>query len=630
MRVKSIVAVLLLGITMLSAQAVDTTIYAIQYERDPNTQASLWVNRTVTLRGIVVARTGVTGTRNIFVEMNPGGPWRGIMVYFPASVGTLPTINVGDSVVFTGGVLEYNGNTEIQVNSLSDFQIVSTGHTPPAPALITCAHLDTTSTSNFPVDSAEAYEGVLVRIENAYVTRTGLGSNNEFEISDGTGYVIVRNNYSYTPTVSDAMNIQGIVETRTLGGVTYYMLRPRSIDDYEFLLPGVAGIYSIDRNKVLIKFKTPMSPSTAQDPTKYILQDSATSTRLNVISAEVSTSDNHYVTLTTDTMVDARRYRFFGQNLRDTYGQQVTDTAYFYGGFTPITLIQSDTMPNDSANGFRSNWMGRTVTITGIITGWKDKFIYPIFFVQQGEGPWTGIHGFDSPNFIPVSVMHEGDSVIIAGDVAEYGANAITELTNIRYYRVVSSGHTVNPVVVPLPDLRNEAGAISEQWEHVLVDVQPPVFVYDVGTGGDWKVYTYVEPDTFVLTVEGDQAIGYTWRPTEVHQQIDMLAGILRYRGILYPRTNADIVPSSVREACVVTLKNSIAKSSLELSIPTNANMVRAELYNVEGRKVITLYEGKGIGKGVKVDVSNVMPGAYFLVLNADGKVATQKVVIVK
>jgi predicted extracellular nuclease len=194
MRVKSIVAVLLLGFTMLSAQAVDTTIYAIQYERDPNTQASLWVNQTVTLRGIVVAKTGVTGTRNIFVEMNPGGPWRGIMVYFPSSLGTLPTINVGDSVVFTGGVLEYYGNTEIQINSLSDFQIVSTGHTPPAPALITCAHLDTTSTSAFPVDSAEAYEGVLVRIENAYVTRTGLGTNNEFEISDGTGYVIVRNN----------------------------------------------------------------------------------------------------------------------------------------------------------------------------------------------------------------------------------------------------------------------------------------------------------------------------------------------------------------------------------------------------------------------------------------------------
>jgi hypothetical protein len=93
--------------------------------------------------------------------------------------------------------------------------------------------------------------------------------------------------------------------------------------------------------------------------------------------------------------------------------------------------------------------------------------------------------------------------VIITGDVIEYGTNAITEIINIRYYRVVSRGHTVNPVVVPLPDLRNEAGAISEQWEHVLVAVQPPVFVYNVGTGGDWRVYTYVEPDTFVLTVEG-------------------------------------------------------------------------------------------------------------------------------
>ncbi len=628
MRVKSIVAVLILGISILGAQ-VDTTIYAIQYERDAD-QNSLWVGQTVTVRGIITALTGVTGSRNIFVEMNPGGPWRGIMIYFPSSLGTLPEMNIGDSVVLTGGVLEYYGNTEIQINALSDFQIVATGLTPPSPSLITCAHLDTTETSEFPVDSAEAYEGVLVRIENAYVSRIGLGSNNEFEITDGTGFVIVRNNYSYTPSLGDAMNIQGIVEERTLGGIRYYMLRPRSIEDYEFLLPGVADIYSIDRNKVMINFKTPMDPATAEDPSKYIIVDSSSGSSLNVLSAAVSAEDNHYVTLTTAEMTDALKYKFYTQGLTDVYGQVITDTAYFYGGFTPITLIQSDTIPDDAANGFRSNWDGRTVTITGIITGWKDKFSYPFFFVQQGEGPWTGIHGWDPGNVIPTSAMQEGDSVIIVGDVAEYGTNAITELTNIRYYRVVSSGHTVNPVPVPLTDLRNEAGAISEQWEHVLVSVEPPVFVYDVGTGGDWRVYTYIEPDTFVLNVEGDYAIGYSWRPTELHQQIDMLVGLLRYRGTLYPRTDADIVPSSVKENGIVSLKTYIAKRNLEFTIPANANAVRAELYNIEGRKIMTLFEGKGKSEVVRIDVSNVRPGAYFLVVNSDGKVSAQKVVIVK
>ncbi|MDI6851211.1 MAG: T9SS type A sorting domain-containing protein [bacterium] len=629
MRVKSIVAGLILGVSILSAQ-VETTIEVIQSDRDPSTQASNWADSTVTVSGVITALTGVTGTRNIFIEMNPGGPWRGIMVYFPTSLGTLPSMNIGDSVLVTAGVLEYYGNTELQVNALTDFQIIQTGVTPPDPVVITCAHLDTTQTSDFPVDSAEAYEGVLVRIENAYVTRTGLGTNNEFEITDGTGYVIVRNNYSYTPNVGDAMNIQGIVETRTLSGVTYYMLRPRSIDDYEFLLPGVADIYSIDRNKVIINFKTPMDPSTAQDPAKYVIVDSATATPLNIISAEVSSENNKIVILTTEQMTDALKYKFYGQGLTDVYGQAITDTAYFYGGFTPITLIESDTVPNDSANGFRSNWDGRTVTITGIITGWKDKFAYPFFFVQQGEGPWTGIHGWDPNNFIPLSDMQEGDSVILVGDVLEYGTNAITELTNIRYYRVVSSGHTVNPVTVPLTDLRNEAGAVSEQWEHVLVAVEPPVFVYDVGTGGDWKVYEYIEPDTFVLNVEGDYAIGYSWRPTEVDQQIDMLVGILRYRGTLYPRTDADIVPSSVKESGIAYLKNSIARKNLEFTIPVGAGNVKAELYNVEGRKIMTLYEGKGKDEIIRIDVSNIRPGAYFLVVSSDGKVNTQKVVIVK
>jgi len=619
--------ILLVGI--INAQ-VDTTIYAVQFERDPNTQSSNWVNQTVRVSGVVTALTGVTGSRNIFIQMDQCGPWSGIMVYFPSSLGTLPTINLGDSVVVTASVLEYYQNTELQVNNLAYFQIVGS-RAPLPPTIITCAHLDTTASSEFPVDSAEAYEGVLVKLQGVVVTRTGLGTNNEFEVTDGTGYVIVRNNYTYTPTVGDYLNITGIVETRTLSGKTYYMLRPRSINDYEFLLPGISDAFSIERNQVLIKFKTPMNPATASDPNKYSLKDTITNTILPVSNVQVSSEDRHIVILTTqDNMVDAHPYMLTTPGLTDSVGQQITDTFYFYGGFTPITLIQSDTMPNDSANGFRSNWNGRSVTITGVITGWKDKFLYPFFFVQQGEGPWAGIHGWDPGNFIPVDAMTEGDSVVLAGQILEYGANAITEIQNFKYYRVVSHSHTVNPVTVPLQNLRNEAGAVSEQWEHVLVAVEPPIFVYDVGTGGDWRVYDFVDPDTFVLTVEGDQATGYTWRPTEVGQQIDRLVGLLRYRGYLYPRTDADIVPSAVRESGVLALNSSFVGSILKFNVSQEIANGKIEVYNIEGRKVLTVKEGR-IPKGeVKVDISGLPTGAYFVRLTGDGVNMTSKVLKVR
>ncbi len=619
-------AVALVG--AVSAQAIDTTIYAVQYERDAQNNSN-WVGQTVRVTGVITALTGVTGTRNIFIQMDQCGPWSGIMVYFPSNLGTLPQMNIGDSVVVTAGVLEYFNNTELEVNNLANFQIVG-NRAPLQPSIITCAHLDITATSDFPVDSAEAYEGVLVKLMGVYVTRTGLGTSNEFEVSDGSGYVIVKNNYSYTPAVGDAMNITGIVEERTLGGVRYYMLRPRSINDYEFLTPGIADAFSIDINKVLVKFKTPMNPATANDPSKYQIVDSVTGTLLSIISAELSTEDQKTVILTTQEMENAARYMLSTPGLRDIYNQSINDTFYFYGGFTPITLIQSDTLPDDEPNGFRSKWNGRSVTITGIVTGWKDKFFYPFFFVQQGVGPWTGIHGWDPTNFIPLNAMTEGDSVILVGEILEYGTNAITEIQNFKYYRVVSSGHTVNPVVVPLPDLRNEAGAISEQWEHVLVAVEPPIFVYDVGTGGDWRVYKFIEPDTFVLTVEGDYAIGYTWRPTEAHQQIDYLVGILRYRGTLYPRTDADITPSSVREGIYRLAVSSFSNGILKVSIDRDINNAKIELYGVDGKRVAVLSEGIIKAGTLRFDVSKLSSGLYFLRVSEGDRAELKRVIIVR
>ncbi len=624
-----LVMLCIISVSVLQAQVVDTTIYAIQSERDAQNN-SLWLNYTVRISGVVSALTGVTGSRNIFVQMRPGGPWSGVMIYIPSSAGQFPSVSLGDSVTITGTVLEYYNNTELQVNNVADY-IFITNTNPITPMVITCGHLDTTQASDlypYQPDSAEAYEGVLVKIENAYITRTGLGNNNEFEITDGTGFVIVRNNFSYTPTQGDAMNITGIVEERTLGGVRYYMLRPRSINDYEFLLPGISDAFSIDMDKIMIKFKTAVNYSMGSNPSYYVVADSATGTPLQVMSAEVSPQDPKVVVLTTQTMTDAERYMIYTPGLRDAFNQAITDTFYFYGGFVPITLIQSDTLPDDSARGFRSRWDGRSVTVTGVITAWKDLFVYPFFFVQQGEGPWTALHGWDPVSFIPVSEMNIGDSVILVGEILEYGNNAVTEIQNFKYYRVVSSGHVVNPVQVPLRDLRNEAGAISEQWEHVLVEVEPPVFVYDVGTGGDWRIYEVVEPDTFVLTVEGDYTRGYYWRPTEVHQQIDKLAGILRFRGTLYPRTDADITPSNLSESIKNSNGSILVRSSMKFNVPENAKKVEVDLFGIDGRKVKTLYSGRGTSSSLKADLSEVKPGAYFMVISADGKVTSTRVIV--
>jgi len=108
-----IFAVLLIAVAGFGQQA--TTIYEIQSNRNPETQASNWVDSLVTVEGVVTCDYGVTGGYNFFLEMKQGGPWSGIMVYVPGVAGAF-AVDVGDSLVVTGSVLEYYDNTELRID----------------------------------------------------------------------------------------------------------------------------------------------------------------------------------------------------------------------------------------------------------------------------------------------------------------------------------------------------------------------------------------------------------------------------------------------------------------------------------------------------------------------------------
>ena len=604
----------------LAFAQIQTDIYTIQSERD-TTGASLWVDSLVTVTGVVTVPYGVTGSRNFFLQMKPGGPWTGIMVYTPGV--QYSRANVGDSLTITGTVLEYYGNTELSVADTATDIIHHGSVTPPDPVILTCAYLDTTATSALPTDSAEAYEGVLVKLEGVFVTDTAPPTSG-FEVTDGTGYVIVYNNYSYTPNIGDNLNVTGVVHTH----YGYYKVRPRSIDDYEFLNPGISAAYSISRENIDIIFKTQMD-NTAEDPSKYYITDS-TGAQLSVLSAVLDTADAHVIHLVTATMEDAMPYQLSTPGLQDAGGNSVTDTVIFYGGFTPISLIESDTLAADSANGYRTNWMGRVVTITGVITGEKDVWLYPFFFVQQGEGPWTGIQIWDGPGVADPTVR--GDSVIIVGEVTEY--NGTSEIQNLLYYRIVGAVTPPQPYVTTINNLLSSAGPTSESFEGVLVRVENAV-VTDPGTGGDWTVAQIVGSDTFYLTVEGDYAVGYTVRPNA--GDIVNVQGILRMIGIIYPRDDADVEVVGVDEGFNTVKRTfrvispAMGKIDIEFAVtaPTKAELT---MYNIMGQKVMTILSSK-VNAGthrIKVNAENLPQGIYFINLRAGSKSLVRKVTLVK
>jgi len=604
----------------LAFAQIQTDIYTIQSERD-TLGNSLWVDSLVTVSGVVTVPYGVTGSRNFFLQMKPGGPWTGIMVYTPGV--QYSHANVGDSLTITGTIQEYYYNTELEVADTATDIIYHGSVTPPDPVILTCAYLDTTATSALPPDSAEAYEGVLVKLEGVFVTDINPPTDG-FEVTDGTGYVIVYNNYSYTPNIGDNLNVTGVVHTH----FGYYKVRPRSIDDFEFLNPGISAAYSISRENIDIIFKTQMD-NTAEDPSKYYITDS-TGAQLSVLSAVLDTADAHVIHLITATMADAMPYQLSTPGLQDGGGNPVTDTVTFYGGFTPISLIQSDTTADDSANGYRTNWMGRVVTITGVITGEKDVWLYPFFFVQQGEGPWTGIQIWDPTGVADPTVR--GDSVIIVGEVTEYGGT--TELENLLCFRRVGSGVLPQPYLTTISNLITPAGPTSEAFEGVLVRVENAV-VTDPGTGGDWTISQIEGSDTFGLTVEGDNAIGYSYRPNAGY--VVNVQGILRYIGTIYPRDDADVEVVGIDEGFNTTnrtfkvISPTRGKIAIEFTLPTST---KAELtmYNIMGQKVKTILSKK-VDAGthrIKVDAENLPQGIYFINFRAGSKSLVRKVTLVK
>ena len=127
-------------------------IYDIQYTTvsGDGSYPSLYNGQSVTTSGIVTA-TDYLGGR-YFISSSEGGAWNGIFVY---DNNYSPTI--GDNILITGLVAEYQGYTEIK--NLTSFEVISTSNTLPETAKIGTGDI-----------TSEAFEGVLVEINNCDVS----------------------------------------------------------------------------------------------------------------------------------------------------------------------------------------------------------------------------------------------------------------------------------------------------------------------------------------------------------------------------------------------------------------------------------------------------------------------------
>ncbi len=166
------------------------SVYDIQYTTDPSGD-SPYKDQIVSTGGIVY-HVRADGK---FYMSSGTGPWSGIYVF----EGNF-TVAPGDSVTFSGEVVEYFNLTELK--NLTNFVVVSQGN-------FFLANSVSTANAN-----TEAYEGCLV---STCGTVTAAPNNfNEYPINDGSGDVLTDDfllGASYVaPTVGNKYLIKGIVD----------------------------------------------------------------------------------------------------------------------------------------------------------------------------------------------------------------------------------------------------------------------------------------------------------------------------------------------------------------------------------------------------------------------------------
>ncbi len=166
------------------------------YEIQGQADESPYDGDDVTVTGIVTVGGNEfyagTGTAQYAVIQDvSSGPWSGLVIY--GYDGILTSLVRGDSVVVSGYVSEYNGLTEVVVNSVD---LDEAGYTVPTPEEL--------ATVDVP---AEQWESVLVSVSNVTVTDDDLGYG-EWSVTDGSGDVRIDDmgEISYSPSNGDTFS----------------------------------------------------------------------------------------------------------------------------------------------------------------------------------------------------------------------------------------------------------------------------------------------------------------------------------------------------------------------------------------------------------------------------------------
>ncbi len=593
---------------------------------------SPYKGQVVTLQGVV---TGVT-KYGYFIQ-DAAQPWSGVYVYDGTHASTL---KVGNKVLLTGTVDEYNGKTEIK--DLTSFSVVEENATVPAPL--------TVKTGDVP---QEQYESVLVRVTGAECTNTDLGYG-EWEVDDGSGPCRVDDLIykGFTPELGQKYTITGPCDY-SYGN---YKIEPR--DEQDITLSTTAPVIEYLGVSAYV-------PQPNQDFTDTVkVTDNGTVVEVQLrysinggeeksVAMTAAVGDSIFVgTIPGSEYQDGNLVRYWVY-AKDNDGEE--SEAQVQGFFAGLTNIGSLRQTNADGELLYSGFYARTQGIATVSAGVFDASNLNVYMQNENfEGINVFKYGAGDVPFI------EGHKYTVTGQLKQY--NGLTELVPINAETdIVDNGEATMPE--PLEVTIATILSAPESLEGLLLKVVNTDTVAgtaawpDSGKDANLTVTDDNGTSQITLRIDKDTNIDGTPQPTWPQTVIGILSQYDRDK----PYTAGyQIIPRSLNDLSGATAIEQTASSilpktlrldpaypnpfnpstTLQFALPANGQQLTVELsiYNILGQKIRTLISGKNLKPGVykmrwfgRNDYGKSLPtGVYFAVLKVGQQMKTEKLVLIK
>jgi len=312
---------------------------------------------------------------------------------------------------------------------------------------------------------------------------------------------------------------------------------------------------------------------------------------------------------------------------------------------TPI-----DSLKENDANGI-TKMVNDTVNTTGIVTSIK----------QLGtgtSGPGTiqnantavSIYG---STFTGTPDLQIGDSVVVY-DWKVVNYNGLTELSYIAAssVQIISSGHIINPLLVTIPEIKNQTWNGFEKYEGMLLQIDGVHFVqtgtFDVGISSGVNYQITNDTDTLDLRIVKTN-LSLIGKPIPTGN-LNIVGILQQYKTLAPYNSGYQILPLDSSGINIVNAvednQNNLVNTyqlsqnypnpfnpttTIRFSLPVAGN-VRLTVFNILGQEVKTLVNGyREAGQNtVTFEAKNLSSGIYIYKIEAGSFTQTKKMTLLK